>query len=245
LLLGLVPALFAQKTSETQTSTATVRVQTSLVVVPAIITDRQGNPVEDLGKNDFILKEDGKPQTISVFEHIQRQPGIDVKIPVPEGVYTNRVKQNQPARLTIIGVDAVSTGMLEKLETRKQILEFISKNVSLEQPVALFLLQESGVKVLHDFSTDPRVLIAALDHITGGRTAADAIVHDQQTANERTAQGEKMKAVFDEMVRAETDTIQTSFLSFTNLQQKRMSPIRWSPSTPLLRHSPAFPDASR
>jgi competence protein ComGC len=63
LLLVLVPALLAQKTSGTQTSTATVRVQTSLVVVPAIITDRQGNPVEDLGKNDFILKEDGKPQT--------------------------------------------------------------------------------------------------------------------------------------------------------------------------------------
>jgi hypothetical protein len=36
--------------------------------VDAVVTDRKGEPVAGLQKKDFEILEDGKPQTISVFE---------------------------------------------------------------------------------------------------------------------------------------------------------------------------------
>jgi Ca-activated chloride channel family protein len=42
-------------------------VDVNLVRVPCVVTDRSGKPVQNLHKEDFILKEDGKPQTIKYF----------------------------------------------------------------------------------------------------------------------------------------------------------------------------------
>ena len=46
----------------------TLKVNTRLVVETVSVTDKDGKPIEGLTKDDFILTEDGVPQTISVFE---------------------------------------------------------------------------------------------------------------------------------------------------------------------------------
>ena len=40
----------------------------NLVIIDANVRDRSGKVIPDLKKSDFTLLEDGKPQTISVFE---------------------------------------------------------------------------------------------------------------------------------------------------------------------------------
>jgi VWFA-related protein len=47
--------------------TAAIRVQSDLVEVPTIVRDAHGNAVPDLKKEDFLLFDNGKPQTISTF----------------------------------------------------------------------------------------------------------------------------------------------------------------------------------
>ncbi len=47
--------------------TSAIRVQSDLVEVPAVVRDAKGNAVLDLKKEDFLLFDNGKPQTISTF----------------------------------------------------------------------------------------------------------------------------------------------------------------------------------
>jgi len=44
-----------------------VRVETQLVSVPTVVTDRTGHPISGLGARNFAVFEDGKPQTVTNF----------------------------------------------------------------------------------------------------------------------------------------------------------------------------------
>src|SRR5215217_8446107 len=48
----------------------TFKVQVDYVEVDIVVTDKQGNHIRDLKKEDFQVLEDGKAQTISVFTHV-------------------------------------------------------------------------------------------------------------------------------------------------------------------------------
>src|SRR5262249_45792282 len=83
LFLASASTLQPQKSPEGQPPSA-LKVRTSLVIIPAIVTDKSGKPVLDLTKDDFVVKEDGKPQTIAFFEHIRTAASPGVRPAVPE-----------------------------------------------------------------------------------------------------------------------------------------------------------------
>ncbi len=68
--LTTVPLLCGQaaNSSAGQQPTATLNVAARLVVVPVTVRDKKGALVRTLGKDDFLLSEDGKPQTIRYFD---------------------------------------------------------------------------------------------------------------------------------------------------------------------------------
>jgi VWFA-related protein len=47
-------------------------VRTDLVMIDAVVTDRQGHPVPGLGRDDFFVFEEGVPQEITAFEAVDR-----------------------------------------------------------------------------------------------------------------------------------------------------------------------------
>src|SRR6476661_8450287 len=53
--------------SETSFPEPTLRVDSSLVLIPAQVTTRQGSPIMDLNRKDFRIYEDGAEQEISYF----------------------------------------------------------------------------------------------------------------------------------------------------------------------------------
>src|SRR3954447_24956834 len=53
-----------------QGQTPTFKVQVDYVEVDAVVTDRQGNLVRDLKKEDFQVLEDGKAQSINTFTFV-------------------------------------------------------------------------------------------------------------------------------------------------------------------------------
>ncbi len=60
--------LFAQdKKPPTKNDDEVIRVDTELVEVPVVITDRTGKPILDLKQSNFVVSEDGKPQQITDF----------------------------------------------------------------------------------------------------------------------------------------------------------------------------------
>ena len=55
------------KSSEEVDEGDVVRVETQLVTVPAVVTDRTGHPLAGLRAENFIVLEDGKPQRLTNF----------------------------------------------------------------------------------------------------------------------------------------------------------------------------------
>src|SRR5262245_52648161 len=49
------------------------RSRAELVTVPVVVTNKEGQPIEHLTKDDFVLMEDGKPQKIAAFDEITRE----------------------------------------------------------------------------------------------------------------------------------------------------------------------------
>src|SRR5690348_5806546 len=47
-----------------------IRITVNLVQVDAVVTDSHDKPVTNLKKEDFILLQDGKPQTITYFNYV-------------------------------------------------------------------------------------------------------------------------------------------------------------------------------
>lgn len=71
LLSGLTPSLAQDKntgkTTPKNEEDEVVRVETELVEVPVVVTDRAGKPVLNLKQNNFLVYEDGKTQEVSDF----------------------------------------------------------------------------------------------------------------------------------------------------------------------------------
>jgi VWFA-related protein len=83
--LLIVPALlltFVSGHAQEATEPATFTSNTNLVIIDVNVRDKAGNVIPNLTKGDFTLLEDGKPQTISVFD-FQKLEGDTLLKPVP------------------------------------------------------------------------------------------------------------------------------------------------------------------
>jgi VWFA-related protein len=70
---GVLPVIaLTPETRQKPTGDDPVRLSTSLVQVPAVVTDRAGKFVADLSQNDFTVFEDGKRQQISFFSALKQ-----------------------------------------------------------------------------------------------------------------------------------------------------------------------------
>jgi hypothetical protein len=69
-------------------------------------------------------------------------------------------------RLTIFVVDFLNSSLEEQRTARQQLLKFLSKSLDMREPLSLQALDQAGVKVIHDFTTDPAVLAEALKKVT-------------------------------------------------------------------------------
>src|SRR5262249_14899037 len=77
----------------------TLKVSTQLVIETVVVKDKDGKPIEDLSAKDFIVTEDGVPQTISVFEFQK----LDDSLPTPP---------IQPAATTTGGATPVAANQI-------------------------------------------------------------------------------------------------------------------------------------
>jgi Ca-activated chloride channel family protein len=66
-LLGLAAVPFQAQNSLSPDATATIKINSNIVAVSAIVRDKAGQPVPNLATDAFILKQDGKPQPITYF----------------------------------------------------------------------------------------------------------------------------------------------------------------------------------
>jgi VWFA-related protein len=166
----------------------TFKTKAELVLVPVVVSDKNGEHVHGLKKEDFAILEDDRTKEISVFEPVHTEPRV-MQLSSAHDVFTNTVKpEATQARVTILVLDTLNTAFFDQVTAKHEILKFLS---SLEpgEPVALLNLSKSGLHVIHDFTTDPKILAEAVRQVRGQLAMKDTGGGDRVSENLPTLGG--------------------------------------------------------
>ena len=163
----LPPIVAGQQASQSPATGETVlRVNTRLVLVDAVVLDKTGKPITNLTENDFTVLEDGKPQKIAAFSVTVHQP-IQANAGPPilqPHVTTNRPEAMQmEGAVAVLLLDGLNTPREDQMYVRQQVLKFLANHFDTSYKIAVVALTNK-VDMLQDFTSDPKLLKAALDH---------------------------------------------------------------------------------
>lgn len=166
-LLALAIAAFfalAAGPLESQTeATPVIKSVSRLVLENVIATDRSGKPITDLKASEITVLENGKPQRLSAFSLEQPLSTSAAKPPpLPTNVYTNRPEYTAPlGPPTVLLLDGLNTPFQDQAYARQQLIKYLATQHDPNQRIAVIALGNS-LKVLQDFTTDPRIVSAAI-----------------------------------------------------------------------------------
>jgi VWFA-related protein len=118
------------------------------VVLDVVVTDHDGRPVTGLRKEDFSVYEDGQAQTVQYFN----APEADAA----------KADQATEGRAVIV-LDALNSKFEDFAYAVGSVKKLLGTEKTLPQPTALMMLNEHGLRMLHDYTTDSGAILAAMD----------------------------------------------------------------------------------
>ena len=180
----------------------TFRATTRLVEVSVVVHDRDGRPLAGMTANDFKIAEDGKPQTIELFsvqddtltsrrptQNTQNNPGSASSASAALSVDFSNWREGRTSSVTAILVDRVNSVDVDQKAARDQLVKFLEQ-IHQDDTVALYVLESSSIRVLHDFTTDTSALLKALSRYRArangdpdGTTVVGPATGDPDTGN--------------------------------------------------------------
>jgi VWFA-related protein len=163
--LCLIPALFLLSV---QAQEPTFQSSANLVIIDANVRDKAGKVMPDLKASDFTLLEDGKPQTISVFEFQKLEgdtllPAVPAAKPVVDTPATPAERKAAPPapviryqnrRLVAILFDYSTMGIPEQSRAQEAAIKFVHEQMKPADIVAVLYAGTGPVKIVQDFTTD-------------------------------------------------------------------------------------------
>jgi len=163
--LALSVFAFAKEKSKDNNGEGKFTASTELVLIPTLVTDKSGNHISGLQKEDFTVLENFSQRTIATFEEITSDPHL----PHPKNAneFTNSLAGGSNRRITVIVLDFINTPFTDQAFLRNQLLKYLSESLDPREPTGLFALDRNGIHVIHDFTSDPGVLMAALHKVRG------------------------------------------------------------------------------
>jgi VWFA-related protein len=125
-----------------------VRVQSNVVIVPALVKDAAGHIVYGLTQNDFVITDDGVEQGVRLDESAASEPAS-----VVVAVQTGRRAWREYSRMR--GIGAMVTPVFDQLQSRVALVEF-----------------DSHVRLVENFSDDPAPVYNDLKNLQAGDNGA-------------------------------------------------------------------------
>lgn len=196
LSLSLVCALQGQDESQRHAETV-LRATTRLVLVDVVALDHSGRPVTALTQNDFGLFENGRPQKISTFAFHSPDLAAKERRPPPAlqpHVTSNRPDLRQPdAPAVVLLLDGLNTSGSDQVQVKQQMLRYLASHYDPRIKIAVLALA-GEIRVLQDFTSDPRFLQEALQRYraqapaaarSGGERDATAQIAQMPSVNPR------------------------------------------------------------
>lgn len=155
-----------------------LRITVTLVQVDAMVTDSKGRHIADLKPEDFEIRQDGKLQKISFFSYIESSPNsttlpIDKNAPqVPQSFKAIDIK-----RTVAVVIDDFGLTFENIAQVRQALKKFVDEKL---QPGDLLAIIRTGggISALEQFTTDKRVLYAAIDALRSNLFNNRALQYD-------------------------------------------------------------------
>jgi VWFA-related protein len=189
-------------------SATVLKITTRLVLIDAVITDKSGKPVLDLKPEDVQILENGKPQTVRSLA--LQKPDLNAKFEAAAPLAPWRFSNIPPFRPnaeppTVLLLDALNTPATDQAYARLQMIKYI-KTIEPGRRTAVYLLG-TRLRMLQDFTTDPKLLLTAVDKKGHG---ISPLVDDNPDPSADTMPGasDAMVAMIDEF-EAEEEAFRT------------------------------------
>ena len=186
LVFGFVSPLKGGKPpAASQTDPPVYRTHAREVVVDVVVSKGSDEAVNGLHAKDFVVMEDGKPQTVDYFEeHSSRTLPASMVLPLPPmppDVYTNVPPAPEGDAVNVLLLDSLNTDQQDQTYVHGQIMNFL-KTMQPGTKVAIFTLS-SQLRMVQGFTTDTSVLRDALNDpkhgVTPTRTSASRTLSDK------------------------------------------------------------------
>jgi VWFA-related protein len=143
-----------------------------------IVLDRNGKPVPGLTHEDFRIFENGKEQKVASVEEIKAVNAPVTHTAAAPNDFTNELSSGsgeQQKRIAVIAVDLVNTPFLDQSRAREAVIKYLSENLQADMLVELVTIESGGVRVIHDFSSDPNVLLKAMARVSGSNASVPKV----------------------------------------------------------------------
>jgi VWFA-related protein len=127
-----------------------------------VVTDRKGNVIHGLTRQDFHVTEAGELQTITSFE----ESDVDLPLPTANINSTADLDRRAPnAPVNIILLDEFNTRFEDMAFARYSLKKFLNAQpTNLTLPTELVAVSLGHFTVLHDYTQDKKALLDALNH---------------------------------------------------------------------------------
>jgi Ca-activated chloride channel family protein len=129
----------------------TIKVETRLVNIPLNVMDDKGSPVGRLGREDFAIFEDGKPQKIAVFEKEASTPlSIVLAVDASETVLTSERLEKEAAKHFVNALlrEQDELDLMEFSDVVRELVPFTNQKKRIE--VGLNGIQRGEATALYD-----------------------------------------------------------------------------------------------
>src|ERR1035441_5031330 len=179
----------------------TFKANANLVIVNVSATDKAGLPVEGLKAEVLLVRKDGKPQKVSVFEYqrISSKPEplkeltLDDQFQLPEAPKTTITSatpgkiQYHDKRLMVFFFDFSSMQVPDQLRAQDGALDRPNVDITKDDVVAV-LFYASTIQVLSDFTNDRDVLTRVIKGLPIGEASELAALADTGDENSEDTQ---------------------------------------------------------
>jgi VWFA-related protein len=158
-----------------------IRTTTRLVQISVVVTDKKGQPVTGLKKEDFTILDGGRAQAITAFSSEEPVAPSQPPRTLPPNIFTNRQDKLgvPPGSNTVIFLDALNTNPRDQEYARGQVIKFL-KTIQPQDHFAIYALTGPGqVEIVHEFTQDDTALIAAMKQYQGKLPAEAAVPFTQ------------------------------------------------------------------
>jgi len=185
----------------------TLSLKVQLVAENVVVKDKQGNPIHGLTAKDFVVSEDGVPQTIRFCEHqnltenakvlpLSKADEEDIHIYkklartqiAPEATEEERYKNR---RLLVLYFDMSAMRPADQMRALSAAEQFIRTQMTNVDLVSIMRYNSASVDVLQDFTADRNRLLSILETMVVGEGQDSAEdVDDASSADTGAAFGQ-------------------------------------------------------